>query len=131
MFRFILTAAHCIKKEGERVLVKIGDHDKRRNNDGTKLVSGKALKHKHYKNIWSGFDVALVRLDKDLSFSAYEGRVGPVCLARRGYYNNNRVVAMGWGVTAEGGEKVPNFRLSDATELSNFISSPGTSEKYS
>lgn len=71
-------------------------------------MSGTVVKHELYVGVTEGWDVALVRLDSDISFSAYEGRVGPVCLAKggSGYYNNNRVVAKGWGLTAEDGDKV-------------------------
>ena len=106
MSRFILTAAHCIKINGERVLVKIGDHDKWREERGESLLQGIAIKPKQYSSVIQGWDVALVRLDRKIDFSDYNGRVGPVCLARSGLYNNDKAVVKGWGVTLEGGKKV-------------------------
>lgn len=96
MFRFIVTAAHCVRMTGERVLVKIGE----------KVLAGAVLLPTKYSSVTHGWDVALVRLDTDISFSSYGGRVGPVCLAKRGLYNNNMATATGWGVTQEGGQKV-------------------------
>ena len=107
MFRFILTAAHCININGERVLVKIGDHDKWTEERGESLLQGIAIKPKQYSSAIQGWDVALVRLDRKIAFSDYNGRVGPVCLARRGLYNNDKAVVKGWGATLEGGQKVP------------------------
>merc|ERR1711892_1396008 len=49
--RFILTAAHCININGERVLVKIGDHDKWTEERGESLLQGIAIKPKQYSSV--------------------------------------------------------------------------------
>ena len=91
--------------------VMIGDHDKWSQEDGERRMSGTVVKNKQYSQVVMGWDVALVMLDKEIRFSAYGGRVGPVCLAKQGsgYYNNNKAIAMGWGATSEGGEKVYRY----------------------
>ena len=71
MFRIILTAAHCVKENGERLFVKIGDHDASRDGDAeyVTLRRGTAVKHPRYTSIKKGWDVALIKLDRDIKFS--------------------------------------------------------------
>ena len=93
-------------QDKERVYVVIGDHDKWRWGRWESKLVGTAIIPWQYSGATTGWDVALIRLDQDIIFSAYEGRVGPVCLASSGLYNNNKAVVTGWGATEEGGKKV-------------------------
>ena len=106
IFRFILSAAHCFSVSDERVQVVVGDYDRWRLDSGEERLQGTAIRPAQYSGVTRRWDVALIRLDRDIIFSSYAGKVAPVCLARSGLYNNNQAVVTGWGVTEEGGQKV-------------------------
>merc|ERR1712142_1328816 len=98
--RFVLTAAHCIQYKGEKVFVVIGDHDKLDGGEAvTKRLKGRAIPHKNYDPNNMDNDVAVIRLNKEIKFSEFNGNVAPVCLARKndGDYADTDVTATGWG----------------------------------
>lgn len=86
--------------------MRIGDWDKQGQDRADDRLLGMAILPRHYSTATQGWDLALIRLSTGIRFSDYGGRVGPVCLARRGLYHNTRAIATGWGATREGGQKV-------------------------
>ena len=71
VFRFVLTAAHCITYKGEKVFVVVGDHDKEdAGEDVTKRIKGIGIPHKNYDPNTLENDVAVVRYEVFLPSSA-------------------------------------------------------------
>ena len=118
--RLVLTAAHCIKPNFP-IYVRIGDHDKVNQSEAhTELLGAVAIKHPDFgvgKTL--GSDIAVLRLDKRIVFSAFYGRVAPICLARRGDFLDTPVVAAGWGKTWEGGSMATVLQSVKLRTISN------------
>ena len=114
--RYVLTAAHCVHKKtlprrlsltsvrlGEydtstgRDCIPDGANDKVCNDEPISIDIEEQIIHSGYKGDSSDqrYDIALLRLDRDVSFSAF---IKPICLPPTGKLNQRLVVA-GWGKT--------------------------------
>lgn len=101
-----------------KIRLFIGDYNIRSNTDGSHEVRGvkRLIKHKFF-NIQSFVnDIALLRLDRPVSFS---NRIQPICLPPETRSNlvNKKLVVAGWGRVSYGGptspilQKVVSFRI--------------------
>ncbi|XP_065089508.1 phenoloxidase-activating factor 3-like [Ochlerotatus camptorhynchus] len=115
--RYVLTAAHCIKKEVAGV--RLGEWDLTTNPDCVTrqdveqcappvLDVGieKIIRHKKYKFSWykpNNIDLALFRLDQDVTFGKY---IAPICLPRSEQeaqlQQDKPMYVAGWGKTETG-----------------------------
>ena len=77
---------------------------------------------------FSANDIALLKLEKRINFSKFEGTVAPICLPSesRTYYREKVTVA-GWGLLSDGGQtpdKVPLLTaILNQNTKSNHLSS--------
>ncbi|VVC37437.1 Serine proteases, trypsin family, serine active site,Peptidase S1, PA clan,Serine proteases, trypsin [Cinara cedri] len=99
--RWILTAAHC--DSGEPRWARLGDLDYLTDTDYAnpkdyKIIDRKI--HPNYKKRIYYNDIALFKLDRDVTFSAF---VRPICLNSDPSLNPEKAVASGWGNVETGG----------------------------
>ncbi|XP_068973443.1 venom protease-like [Bombus flavifrons] len=106
--RHVLTAAHCAIHSSLYV-VRIGDLNLKRTDDGAHPIEmgfESKLIHSDYKHGRSyHHDIAILRLEKDVSFSEY---IRPICLPLEESLRNNNFVGYnpfvaGWGKLSYGG----------------------------
>ncbi|XP_062541695.1 uncharacterized protein LOC134209702 [Armigeres subalbatus] len=92
--RWILTAAHCVRK---RLFVRLGEHNLQQS-DGTEIEFRIefSIKHPRYDKKTVDNDVALLRLPRDVERSTY---VGYACLPERfqALPTGNTCTIIGWG----------------------------------
>jgi len=108
--RIVLTAAHCLKKRVP-ITVRLGGHSTDVV-EGTTLIPARASPHPHYgkRGRSLGSDIAVLRLNSRIKFSE---RLLPACLPPPHLHHLGErvgdeglpVVAVGWGLTVEGGEE--------------------------
>lgn len=82
--RYVLTAAHCVKRSPQPVVVRLGQHDLRVRNSQSDHSIAAIHKHPEYRTQRAYNDIALIRLAARVPFS---DRQRPACL---------------WTVSAEG-----------------------------
>lgn len=102
--RYILTAAHCVKKPGRNKLqiVRLGEHNLATTNDNAKHEDYEPESfhiHEKYKILSHYFDIALIRLKHNVNFSS---NIRPACLWPYDYVNTTKSIATGWGRTSFG-----------------------------
>merc|ERR1711962_1706957 len=109
--RYVVTAAHCLYngntemtlKGGAKFRVMVGEHDHCKHNEagGKNFVMASAV-HKHPKydinSAAADFDIAILKLSKDLTFS---NKIKPVCLPTSATkdYSGKASTISGWGGT--------------------------------
>ena len=106
MRRTILTAAHCVNVDDNRIKLTdlrlvIGAMDlAKADDDGMYNVKISKIEiHRNYKIKRNDYDFAIISLDCDLE---YDHGVAPVCLGQihnPSLYENRDTVAVGWGRT--------------------------------
>nr|XP_034178036.1 CLIP domain-containing serine protease 2-like [Osmia lignaria] len=130
--RYILTAAHCLKGTiipvgWKLAKVRLGEYDTRTNPDCIKdkanskvcaddaITAGieKQIVHEKYTNDDEKYDIALLRLDRDIPFTNY---IKPICLPSNDAIGNKLFVA-GWGETENGSRS--NIKLKVSVPLVN------------
>lgn len=137
---WILTAAHCVTDEGGITLDK-GGHQVRLgviqplSEEGTSYKILRVIPHKDYRRNTMQFDIALVQYDPrsgtrgENLYVARHINLDRRTLAERPVRAQAPVFVFGWGRTAFGGKKTPDFlqgaRLllqdaNDCTELTKF-----------
>ncbi|XP_031786066.1 chymotrypsin-1 [Nasonia vitripennis] len=99
--RWILTAAHCIKKTPNVDQYKIAIGGVKSNTkDSTKYTVEAIVKHEEFSDsFYDGlYDIALIRLKSDIRFNKY---VSPIKLPTNNsnQYENDLAVLSGWGLT--------------------------------
>lgn len=98
--RFVLTAAHCLKK-GLPDIVRLGATNLASVNDkSADFDVDSVFKHPDHQNKRSYDDIALVKLKNQVKFSNY---IRPACLWTESKINVTTVIATGFGVTENGG----------------------------
>ena len=106
--RWVLTAAHCLDRKSG-IYVMLGDHDRDNDNEGTEVrIDGSdkilhpeyKIKYKDGKVFSIKFDIALLKLVKEVDFKKYP-HIRPVCLPKATSKNNQYVgrdaTITGWG----------------------------------
>jgi len=109
--RYVVTAAHCLYngntemtlKGGAKFRVMVGEHDHCKHNEaGGKNFVMASVVHKHPKydinSAAADFDIAILKLSKDLTFS---NKIKPVCLPTSATkdYSGKASTISGWGGT--------------------------------
>merc|ERR1711970_21931 len=109
--RYVVTAAHCLYagkdlmtlKGGTKFRVMVGEHDHCKHNEaGGKNFVMASVVHKHPKydinSAPADFDIAILKLSKDLTFS---DKIKPVCLPTSATkdYSGKASTVSGWGGT--------------------------------
>lgn len=116
--RYVLTAAHCVVplRTMELYKVRLGEHDIRTNVECTEnevpelcnapedLDIEKVIVHESYRQRASQYDIALIRLAREVTFTEF---IAPVCLpldsaARSLNITGAKLFAAGWGNTENG-----------------------------
>ena len=77
------------------------DPDLRQNNDNWRKME-KVIIHKNYKSealAWHGFDLALIKLERQNGKRVPKGQLVPACLPGQGFddHNNNSLLMAGYG----------------------------------
>jgi len=113
--RYIVTAMHCLfDKHGHehpasRCSVVLGEHNlSDGNNEGGQIIGvEKFIKRDDYNSVTHVNDIAILKLIKDITFTA---NIKPACLPRDSSktYDNEWATVIGWGGTVgyDGGEQV-------------------------
>lgn len=108
--RFVLTAAHCIRSQiGLPILVRLGDLNLKRDDDGAKPVDYniESIKiHPNYKGSKKYNDIALLKLKKQVIFNKF---IRPTCLGFSSEFGPEKPIALGWGQTSFQGESSDNL----------------------
>ncbi|XP_037050892.1 phenoloxidase-activating factor 1-like isoform X2 [Bradysia coprophila] len=95
---YILTAAHCVDPEPE--IVQLGTHIL---NDAkkTNMLVESCQKHEHFSFEARKNDIALIKLEKRITFS---NRILPACLrtSSNDLPWNQELIVTGWGITEDG-----------------------------
>ncbi|CAH0396141.1 unnamed protein product, partial [Bemisia tabaci] len=104
---FVLTAAHCIGTSlGKPVQVRLGELILNNEDDGASPVDVRVEQttvHPDYRDDQKYNDIALVRLEREVSFS---NSIRPACLhQQRDLSRSELPVATGWGTTDYGGKR--------------------------
>lgn len=103
--RIILTAAHCVENglSSNQVSVIVGSND-HRNEKTSVYKSAKVIPHPNYDNNTNYNDIAIVVLERELSFSK---SVQPAKLPEKGNEPREGTIGIitGWGVTDQGGKE--------------------------
>ncbi|XP_076620357.1 transmembrane protease serine 9-like [Colletes latitarsis] len=101
--RYILTAAHCVKGQSpSSITVHAGTN--RLSEAGTVYRAEKISAHKQFSTLLLINDVAVIRVDRAISFTA---NVKPITLATRDAADGAPCVLSGWGTLRAGGN-LPN-----------------------
>ncbi|XP_069686627.1 serine protease snake-like isoform X2 [Periplaneta americana] len=94
---YVLTAAHCVRKNHEPTYARLGDLNLKRSDDGAEPVNylvDRVIRHPLYKPPAKYNDIALLRLDRKVQFSDF---IRPACLYTKETFDVNKTVATGWG----------------------------------
>ncbi|XP_050545031.1 trypsin-2-like isoform X2 [Daktulosphaira vitifoliae] len=115
--RFVLTAAHCFKTYKQKeIVIRVGEYDFTKKNETqyTDYRPAAIRIHPDYDTATHANDIALIRLNRPLTFSTY---VQPICLPKTNMqiYNKTAVVC-GWGQTAFD-EEISNVLLEVAVPV--------------
>ncbi|XP_069044254.1 serine protease 27-like [Lepisosteus oculatus] len=101
--QWVLTAAHCFHEGYNKSAcsVTLGAYQlEKPSNNQVKLRMKDVILHEKYKRVSSGYDIAVVQLDRKVTFNSY---ISPVPLPRRNddFANDVNCWATGWGRTEE------------------------------
>ncbi|EFN63716.1 Transmembrane protease, serine 9 [Camponotus floridanus] len=118
--QYVLTAAHCIEnKDITRIGILVGEHDVTTGEEtnATKLfLVNKCIMHPSYKENKQD-DIAVCKIIGTINYSA---EVGPVCLPfhhKQDTFEDNDVVALGWGLKQFGGAKSTTLQKVNLTVI--------------
>ncbi len=107
---YVLTAAHCVSDPqivGLQITAAVGT-DTLTDNSGQRIKVSKIYKHSGWNSVTKENDIALLKLDKAISFK--DRNIAKLCLpSLTGYTDvdfpwvNSKLVAIGWGSITSGG----------------------------
>ncbi|RLO03258.1 hypothetical protein DYB28_013100 [Aphanomyces astaci] len=89
---YVLTAAHCVEN-GKPSFVAVGTHYKGGTSDGEQISVVSSTSHPRYRDIHTGFDVAVLKLSRASKFA-------PLPLAKDAVAAQTSVKLLGWGQTS-------------------------------
>ncbi|XP_063388373.1 venom serine protease 34-like [Cydia fagiglandana] len=120
--RYVVTAAHCVVgRAASSLAVVVGEHDKTTGGD-TSATQGfnveRVTVHPQYTSSNYDYDIAILRLAKDI---VYSDRVGPVCLPFKFVntdFAGSRFTLLGWGSLFIGGPVSNTLQKVDVDVLS-------------
>lgn len=105
--KWVVTAAHCALGRCRKSTKVVVGTVHRTGLDGDTYHVQRIIIHERYQNKNSGYDVALLNTDKDITFTAYVKPIG--ALAATFSDMPTAVVASGWGLTSFPIEDTPNI----------------------
>uniref|UniRef100_A0A336MSG3 CSON005854 protein n=1 Tax=Culicoides sonorensis TaxID=179676 RepID=A0A336MSG3_CULSO len=118
--RYILTAAHCVKKASDRpIVVRLGEQNLATHNDGANPVDyqiSQIITHPNYSIGSNYFDIALIRLAENVKFTS---QIRPSCLWQTNQINSSKAIAIGWGSTGYTEESSDNLLKVDLNIYDN------------
>ncbi|CAG0882492.1 unnamed protein product [Darwinula stevensoni] len=103
--RYVLTASHCVfQNSSGKYNVTLGNLDVfNTSNPEAIKISATAIMHPEFKNVTSGNDVALLKLDTPLNFTDHP-HICPICISTDVNPNpGTKVTIAGWGRISGGG----------------------------
>jgi secreted trypsin-like serine protease len=95
--KFVLTAAHCLRKKDPPVVVRLGDQNLKRDDDGAEPQEFRVknyVRHEKYSVKSKYYDIGLIELNGDAKFTKF---VRPACLWQDSQIPTSIAVATGWG----------------------------------
>ena len=110
--KWVLTAAHCQVRAGEKAIVGRRDLSK---TDGEVVSIARVRNHAEYDDATNNNDVAVLELAKEVSFEA-------VGLAST-EVGEEKSTVIGWGYVKEGGPASPQLREVEVPVVSNTVCS--------
>ncbi|XP_032522490.2 venom protease-like isoform X2 [Danaus plexippus] len=116
--RHVLTAAHCIHNHDELYVVRLGELDVLRNDDGATPLDihiKRKIEHEAYSANSFQHDIGLLILDTDVVFSDL---IRPICIPllpelRNNLFEDYNPFIAGWGYNAFPGHANVQFRFGD------------------
>lgn len=102
--RFVLTAAHCVQIRRQPVVVRLGELNLAKTNDGSRPENfniDQLIPHPSYKLPKKYHDIGLIRLSRQVRFNTF---IRPACLWTHFNINQNKTIATGWGRTEFAGQ---------------------------
>ncbi|XP_058451564.1 serine protease snake-like [Malaya genurostris] len=102
--RYVLTAGHCVisPEHGPASAIRLGELALDSSNDEAfpeDFSVADLIPHPEYKQSSQYHDIALIKLDRKVTFSPY---IRPICLPTDGDISNARSIATGWGTIGYG-----------------------------
>ncbi|XP_017472795.1 PREDICTED: trypsin-1-like [Rhagoletis zephyria] len=109
--RYVVTAAHCVHNNRDAITVRLLQLDRSSREAGITRKVTQTIMHPQYDQNKIINDIALLKLDTPIAFSA---TIRPVCLPdiNQNFDNKDAIVA-GWGLVQQGG--VTSNYLQEAT----------------
>lgn len=106
---WVLSAAHCLDP-GSTVTVSVGVFDLRETARRNRFDAESIFVHPSYRNVSTGFDIALIKLDRAVPTSLVSryAKLPSVSLNNSEVGTGDTLKTMGWGRTSEGGSS-PNI----------------------
>jgi secreted trypsin-like serine protease len=124
--KFVLTAAHCLKrrKRQEPNLVRLGEQNLNRDDDRAQPQNfgvKRLIKHENYIANESYTDIALIELDREAIFTKF---VRPACLWQEAQISSRTAIATGWGLLEFLGSQAEDLQKVTLSLLQNYQCSP-------
>jgi secreted trypsin-like serine protease len=95
--KFVLTAAHCLRRNKPPVLIRLGDQNLKSDDDGAEPQEFRVkryMRHESYSAKSKYYDIGLIELDGEVTFTKY---VRPACLWQEMKIPSETAIATGWG----------------------------------
>jgi secreted trypsin-like serine protease len=122
--KFVLTAAHCLRKKYPPVLVRLGDQNLKSVNNGTQILEfrvKRVIKHESYSPKAKYFDIGLVQMD---GVARLTKSVRPACLWQDLYVPSQTATATGWGMLEDYGLQNEELQKVSLTLMQNRDCNP-------
>jgi secreted trypsin-like serine protease len=122
--KFVLTAAHCLRKKSPPIVVRLGDQNLKSTNDKAQPQEfgvKNYIKHESYKAKTNYYDIGLIELDGLPIFTKF---VRPACLWQEIQFPRETATATGWGMLEYLGSQAEELQKVSLTLMQNQDCNP-------
>jgi V8-like Glu-specific endopeptidase len=122
--KFVLTAAHCVRRKKPPVLVRLGDQNLKSTNDGAQPQEFRVknyIRHESYTAKTNYYDIGLIELDGEARFTKF---VRPACLWQEMNIPSQTAIATGWGMLEYLGSQSDELQKVSLTLMQNRDCNP-------
>lgn len=99
--RYVLTAAHCVHNNRDKITIRLLQLDRSSKDPGITRQVSKVIMHPQYDSTRIVNDVALLKLDSPVPIN---DKMRPVCLPSNNHnFDRKDAIVAGWGLIKEGG----------------------------
>ncbi len=117
--KFVLTAAHCLRKRNPPTLVRLGDQNLKSEDDGAEPQEFRVkryMRHESYSAKANYDDIGLIELDGEARFTKF---VRPACLWQEMQIPSETATATGWGMLEYLGSRSDELQRVSLTLMQN------------